>query len=66
MELALQLHALRSGISTWTREHCNHQQPIQHEFVTHVSGTIYYLCLRAVQLRNGAPDRVKMTATSTL
>jgi hypothetical protein len=36
-----------SDISTWSRKPCNPRQPVRHEVVTHVLGTLCYPCLRA-------------------
>jgi hypothetical protein len=42
---------------------CNPRQPVRHEVVTHVLGTICHLCVRAGQYRSGAPRPMKMGTT---
>src|ERR1700704_5947442 len=51
--LARQLHALRSWIFRPGAENpAAPRQPVRPEVVTHVLGTIRYLCVRAGQVRN--------------
>src|SRR5262249_21003163 len=38
---------------------CNPRQPVRHEVVTHVLGTVCYPCVRAGHLKNGAARGIR-------
>lgn len=54
--LARQLHAPRPRLNRpGTENLADHRQPVPHQVVTHVLGTICYLCLRAVHNKKWCP-----------
>jgi hypothetical protein len=64
--LARLLHALRSRIHRFgAKDSATPRQPFRPEVVTHVLGTICYLCLRAGQKKFGGPRPMMMSTMST-
>jgi hypothetical protein len=47
------------GYRPRTEEIANNRQPVRHEVVTYVLGTICYLCARVGQNSSGAPTRTR-------